>query len=210
MIDCMDAPRKITREPFRKSGGCTNVNLQNRAAARKMSAILTAHSRVIQSRPSILDPVGNVSRYHDVNLVLRDSARGRCMMRMLNKALLGVALSASALSAAAPAEAQRYGGGYHGGYHGGGYGYRGGYHGGNGAGLAVGAGILGLAVGAAIASNHNDQYYDRGYRGGYYEGPVYRDTYYYDGPRYRDYRSCWSERVWDGYRGGWARVQRCR
>jgi hypothetical protein len=108
-----------------------------------------------------------------------------------------------------PAEAQRYGGG---GYRGGGY--HGGYRGhGNGAGLAVGAGILGLAVGAAIASNNRggDRYYDRGYRGGgYYEGPVYRDSYYYDGPRYRDYRSCWTERVWDEYRGGWARLQRCR
>jgi hypothetical protein len=136
-------------------------------------------------------------------------------MSMLQKAVLGVALSASALSLSAPAEAQRYGGrgGYYG-HHGGGYGYRGGYRGyrgGNGAGLAVGAGILGLAVGAAIASNNRgDRYYDRGYRGGYYQGPVYRDTYYYDGPRYRDYRSCWSERVWDEYRGGWGRIQRCR
>ena len=126
-------------------------------------------------------------------------------MRMLNKVMLGVAMTASTLAVAAPAEAQRYDG--RGGYH---DGYRGGYRGGDRTGLAIGAGILGLAVGAAIASNNNNRYYDRGYRGEYYEGPVYRDTYYYDAPRYRDYRSCWSERVWDEYRGGWGRIQRCR
>ncbi|CAN5383927.1 hypothetical protein BH09PSE3_BH09PSE3_18790 [soil metagenome] len=126
-------------------------------------------------------------------------------MLNLKKVLLGVALGASALTATAPAEAQRYGGRHYGGGH---YGHRGGD-----AGLAVGAGILGLAVGAAIASDRRgDGYYDRGYRGyrGYYGRPYYNDGYYYDGPRYRNYRSCWSERVWDDYRGGWARIERCR
>jgi hypothetical protein len=127
-------------------------------------------------------------------------------MNIVKKAALGLALGATALAAAAPANAQRWGGyrggyhgGYYGGYHGGGYGYRGyGYRGYRGDGTAVVAGIAGLAIGAAIASNNNRRYdYDRGY---------YRDRGYYpaDGYYYREYErrgwyGCDVRRVWDPY-----------
>ena len=64
------------------------------------------------------------------------------MKSMMKKAGLGFALAATALSVAAPAEAQRY------------YGR---YRNDNG-GAAVVAGIAGLAIGAAIASNNNNRY----------------------------------------------------
>ena len=71
------------------------------------------------------------------------------MNGFLKKAGLGVALAATALTAAVPADAQRWGrGGYGRGWHG----HRGG---GNAAGAAVLGGILGLGVGAAIASSNN-------------------------------------------------------
>lgn len=97
------------------------------------------------------------------------------MTGLFKKAGLGIALAATAMSVAAPADAQRYGGYYGRGYHG--------YHGYNrgGGDVAAGAllgGILGLGVGAAIASSDRNRYYDRGY---YYDAPprvVYRERYY--------------------------------
>lgn len=88
------------------------------------------------------------------------------MKTVFSKAILGLALGASALTVAAPAEAQRYGGRRHG----------------DGTGTAIIAGVAGLAIGAAIASSaNNDRYYDRGYDD--YDG---YDSYYYQ-PRYRGY-----------------------
>ena len=77
------------------------------------------------------------------------------MNSILKKAGLGVALAATAITASAPADAQRY--------------YR--HHRGGDAGPAIVAGIAGLAIGAAIASSSNrDRYYrDRGYDP-YYDG----------------------------------------
>ena len=111
------------------------------------------------------------------------------MTGLLKKVGLGVALAATAFTAAAPAEAQ-----WRGGYRGG-YGYRGYGHGGIGAGgAAVLGGLVGLGVGAAIASNNRPYY---GYPG-YYYGPGPRGYYYDD--YYRDYRPrCWTERRWDYY-----------
>ena len=113
------------------------------------------------------------------------------MNGLMKKAGLGIALAATALTAAAPADAQRWGRGYRGGGWGG-YHHRGG---GNAAGAAVLGGILGLGVGAAIASSNRDRYVDRGYyNGGYYDGPPVR-TYYR-----QDYRPrCWSEWRVDPY-----------
>jgi hypothetical protein len=120
------------------------------------------------------------------------------MNGFFKKAGLGVALAATALSAAAPADAQRWG--------------RGGY-GGNAAGAAVLGGILGLGVGAAIASSNNrNRYYDRGYyNGGYYAQPP---VAYYSPPvrtYYReDYRPrCWNEWRVDPYYGDRVSVQVC-
>ncbi len=126
-------------------------------------------------------------------------------MKMLRKAVLGAALGASALGLSAPASAEHYG-----------YGWR--HHdGGDDAGIAIGAGVIGLALGAAIASNNNDRYRDRGY---YYDRDRYDDGHYYYRPPVRyyyrpydrgySYRHCWTERVWDDYRRGWARVEQCR
>ncbi len=122
------------------------------------------------------------------------------MNGLMKKAGLGIALAATALTAAAPADAQRWGRGYRGGW--GGYHHRGG---GNAAGAAVLGGILGLGVGAAIASSNRDRYVDRGYyNGGYYDGPPVR-TYYR-----QDYRPrCWSEWRVDPYYGDQVQVQVC-
>lgn len=125
------------------------------------------------------------------------------MNAFFKKAGLGVALAATALTAAVPAEAQWRGGGYRGGYHGG-------WHrGGDAAGAALLGGIVGLGVGAAIASNNRG--YDRGYyRGGYYDGPrgyyAGPPVYYYDG--YRGPR-CYSSWRFDPYYGENVRVRVC-
>lgn len=92
-------------------------------------------------------------------------------MSMLNKLGLGAVLAATALTAAAPADAQ-----YYRGYHG----YRGG--GGDVAAGALLGGIVGLGIGAAISNDHR-RYYDRG---DYYDAPprvVYRERYYAPPPR---------------------------
>lgn len=134
------------------------------------------------------------------------------MQSMMKKAGLGIALAATTLAAAVPAEAQRYG-----------RGFRGGYGRGNG---ALVAGVAGLAIGAAIASNNNrfrggyygpgpgyygpgPGYYDRGFYGpgpGFYgPGPGFYDRGYY-----RGYQRCFVERRYDRYYGGPVRVRICR
>ncbi|MGY4397393.1 hypothetical protein ACVWZA_002587 [Sphingomonas sp. UYAg733] len=92
------------------------------------------------------------------------------MTTMFTKATLALALGATALTAAAPAEAQRYGGRHRGNDNGG---------------IAIIAGIAGLAIGAAIASSGNDRRrgYDRGYR-----EDSYQQGYVDDGYNYNDYR----------------------
>lgn len=122
------------------------------------------------------------------------------MNGLIKKAGLGVALAATALAAAAPADAQRYGyRGYHGGWH---------HHGGGRTSAALLGGIVGLGVGAAIASNSNRGYY----RGGYYDRGYYDRSYYapayYDRGYYNDYRECWTERRYDNY-GYPVRVRVC-
>jgi hypothetical protein len=98
------------------------------------------------------------------------------MNGFIKRAGLGLVLAATTLSAAAPADAQRY------------RGYRGGRGGGDVAAGAILGGILGLGVGAAIASNNRGRYVDRGY---YYDAPppprvVYRQRFYAPVPVYRD------------------------
>ena len=119
------------------------------------------------------------------------------MNAFMKKAGLGIALAATALTAAAPADAQRWGGYRH---------HRGG---GDVAAGALLGGIVGLGIGAAVASSNRDRYYDRGY---YYDAPpprvVYRERYYAPPPppprvvvreRYYDYGS----RYGDGYGYGY-------
>ena len=78
------------------------------------------------------------------------------MKTLYTKAVLALTLGATALTAAAPAEAQRYRG----------------HRGHDGTGTAIVAGIAGLAIGAAIASSsrrdrgYDDRYYNRGYTTG--------------------------------------------
>ncbi len=133
------------------------------------------------------------------------------MKTLLTKAALGLSLGATALTAAAPADAQwrrgydRYDRGWH-------------RDRGNG-GAAVVAGIAGLAIGAALVSSANDRRYrDRYYRDrGYaydYDDRYYRQRGYYpnDGyyaSRYQDYRRCWVERRYDPYYDQSVRVRVC-
>lgn len=117
------------------------------------------------------------------------------MTNLLAKAGLGVALAATSLTVAAPAEAQRY--------------YRH-YDRGNDAGTAIVAGIAGLAIGAAIASSANDRYYDDRY---YYDrGPRYNyaPRYDYYRPRYNYRQYCRTQRVWDHWERRYVRVRHCR
>ncbi|MBY0582626.1 MAG: hypothetical protein K2P68_06875 [Sphingomonas sp.] len=130
------------------------------------------------------------------------------MNALMKKVGLAVALGATSLTAAAPAEAQHYRGGYGGHYR----------HGGD-AGVAVAAGIVGLAIGAAIASD-NDRYRDRYYYNrGYprdYDVRYYHDHGYYPDNGYYAYRyreaypRCYVERRWDPYYGAPVRVRVCR
>jgi hypothetical protein len=126
------------------------------------------------------------------------------MNKFLTKAVLGTTLAATALTAAAPADAQRY---------------RRYHRGGDSTGAAIAGGIVGLALGAAIASSSNDRYArdsyyrERGYRADY-DDYYYRQRGYYptDGYyayRYRDYRQCWVERRYDPYYGRSVRVRVC-
>lgn len=124
------------------------------------------------------------------------------MNNMLKKAGLGVALAATVLSTAAPAEAQRY-------RH-----YR--HH--DDAGPAIVAGIAGLAIGAAIASSGRDRdvyYRERGYSP-YYDDGYYRSHGYYPNDGYYAYQyrqrypRCYVERRWDPYYDQMVRVRVCR
>lgn len=125
------------------------------------------------------------------------------MNGLIKKAGLGVALAATALTAAAPADAQRYRGGYR-------------HYNRGGGDVAAGAilgGIVGLGVGAAIANSGRDRYYDRGY--GYYDAPPPPRAYYDRGYGYGygdryDYRpSCYSQWRWDPYYARNVRVRVC-
>jgi len=124
------------------------------------------------------------------------------MSNFLKKAGLGVAMVATAMSVAAPADAQRYG-------------YRHHNRGGNAAGAAIVGGIIGLGIGAAIASNNNNRYYDRGYyNNGYYNnGYAQYDRGYYPRNGYYNYnyrpRRCWIERRFDPYYGRGVPVRVC-
>ena len=131
------------------------------------------------------------------------------MTSIFTKASLALALGATALTVAAPAEAQRYG------------------HRGHGdGGTAIIAGIAGLAIGAAIVSSsrhRDDRRYDDRYDGryeqpqGYYDdGNGYRDDRYrergYRDDRYGDGRDarCHVESRWDGYARERVLVRICR
>lgn len=118
------------------------------------------------------------------------------MFKTLQKAVVAVAMAASALTVSTAAEARD---GY--------YRHRGG---GDDAAIAIGAGLVGLAIGAAVASDgnrHHRRYYDSDYY--YYDArPRYRSYYYYDSyPRYyrynRPYRNHYyrHDRRWRG--DGW-------
>jgi hypothetical protein len=126
------------------------------------------------------------------------------MNDLMKKAGLGMALAATALSAAAPAEAQRWRGNR-------------GNRGGDVAAGAILGGIVGLGVGAAIASNNRGRYYDRGYYApprGYYAGPrrFYRGAprgYYQNGYGYGYAPRCYTQWQWDPYYGDNVRVRVC-
>lgn len=142
------------------------------------------------------------------------------MKTLLTKAGLGLSLAATALTAAAPAEAQwrrGYDRGWDRGYD---RGWDRGWNRnrGNG-GAAVVAGIAGLAIGAALASSANDRRYreryyrDRGYAYDY-DDRFYRQRGFYpnDGYyayRYNDYQRCWVERRYDPYYDQTVRVRVC-
>src|SRR3569623_1340990 len=109
------------------------------------------------------------------------------MTTLLTKAVMGATLAATALTVAAPAEAQYYRGRH--------------YHRG---GDATGAAIVGGIAGAAIASSNNrDRYYRDDY---YYNQPRY--NYYNEYPQY-NYRECRIERRYDPYYGRSVRVRVC-
>ncbi|MDF2603401.1 hypothetical protein CA236_06395 [Sphingomonas sp. ABOLG] len=122
------------------------------------------------------------------------------MNGFLMKAGLGTAMAATALAAAAPAEAQRWR-------------PRGYDRGGDVAAGALIGGVIGLGLGAAIASSN-----DRGRWGGYgYDG--YYDRYdrrgwaprrYYNNYRYNYRPRCFQQWRYDPYYGGRVPVRICR
>jgi len=119
------------------------------------------------------------------------------MSNFLTKAGLSVALAATTLAVAAPAEAQRWRG-------------RGYDRGGDVATGAIIGGLVGLGVGAAIASDNRRGFYNRGfYDRGFYGPPrrfigprvIYRPRRFI--PRRNFYRVAPYRAVPYGYYGGW-------
>jgi hypothetical protein len=106
------------------------------------------------------------------------------MIAHFKKITLAVALGASALAVAAPAQAQRYGG----------------YRGRDNGGTAVIAGVAGLAIGAALASSANRRdegdYYEQGYDAPVVVYPQVYGGYYESGYSGYDY-----QRGYNGYSG---------
>ena len=122
------------------------------------------------------------------------------MNQFLTKAVLGTTLAATAMTAALPADAQRY--------------RR--HNRGDSTGTAIVAGIAGLAIGAAIASSSNDNrrgYYDNRYSYDNYNNyPQYRYNGYnsnsYDNYNY-NYQNCRIEKRYDPYYGRKVKVRVC-
>lgn len=114
------------------------------------------------------------------------------MSGFFKKAGLGAAMAASALVAAAPADAQRW--------------HRHHDRGGDVAAGALIGGVIGLGLGAAIASNNRGPYFD-GYGGFYRRGwaprPRFYNDFYYRPRCFRQWR-------WDPYYGGRVPVRICR
>ncbi|TKD51703.1 hypothetical protein [Sphingomonas baiyangensis] len=123
-------------------------------------------------------------------------------MNILTKATIGVVAGATALTAAAPAEAQ----------------YRR-YHRDRGGDVVAGAiigGVAGLALGSALAQPRRG-WYDPRWDGGYYGPPVYRGGWNrgwdrgFNNRRWnrRAYRAQCVRRVFDPYTGRRVRVRYC-
>lgn len=115
------------------------------------------------------------------------------MAGLMKKAVLGASLAATALAAAAPAEAQRW------------------RRYDRGDDVATGAiigGLVGLGIGAAIAANDRDRFYDRGFYDdrAFYDDRYYRNDFYR--PRYR--QRCVTRFRFDPYYGQRVPVQICR
>lgn len=126
------------------------------------------------------------------------------MKDFVKKAVLGVFLGAAALTAAAPAEAQRWGR----------------WRDRDNTGTAIVAGIAGLAIGAALTSrdrydprfDYDYRYYDRrGYfpDDGYYAYNYRRDPRYFERRGWGGWDRCVVRRVYDPYIGRRVLVRYC-
>ncbi len=112
-------------------------------------------------------------------------------MNIIKKLTFGAVLGATVLTAAAPADAQRYRGHYR-------------HHDDGG---AIVAGIAGIAIGAAIAGNDRRYDYDRRY---YRDHGYYPTNGYYYRNNYRRYNNCYVRRTWDPYVHRNVSVRYCR
>ena len=117
------------------------------------------------------------------------------MSGFFKKAGLGAAMAASALVAAAPADAQRWHRHYD--------------RGNDAATGAIIGGVIGLGLGAAIASQNNRGPYYDGYDGYYRGGWGPRPRYYYNDYRYNYRPRCFRQWRWDPYYGGRVPVRVC-